>query len=528
MLINKDVASEGSITSGATPTIWLDTIQQKVFKTLDKNIETDVLIVGGGLAGITTAYCLCKAGKEVCVIEDGLLFSGETGRTTAHLAYALDDFYFELMDLHGQESTKLIAESHTAAINFIEKNSKELNIDCDFKRLDGYLFLDPRDELKTLEEEFSATQELGLPTEMVQTIPGINFEDGPALKFPNQAQFHPLKYLNALVTYITTHGGKIYTHTHAEDFKKDLVTANGFEIKANHIVVATNSPINNLLTEHTKQHAYRTYVVGALVPREAIKNALWWDTGNPESKWVSYPYHYARLQNYNEEHDLLIVGGEDHKTGQEDAEPLTQEDRYRNLINWTKERFPLAGEFIYKWSGQVMEPVDGIAYIGKNPGDENVYIITGDSGNGMTHGTIGGMLVSDLILGKENAWEKVYDPRRISFKATGDFLKEVGNMAVQYGDFLKAGDIKNLNELEKGKGAVMNAGLHKVAVYKNEEGTVEAYTAVCPHLGCVVQWNEGEQTFDCPCHGSRFTNKGVVINGPALSNLKKFEIKDLE
>ena len=523
---NNNNEIDGNISSGATPTIWLDSIEQKTFETLNKDIETDILIIGGGIAGITTAYCLSKAGKKITLIEDGLLFSGETGRTTAHLVNALDDRFTDLIDLHGKENAKLIAESHTAAIDFIESNVKELNIDCDFIRLDGYLFLDPNDEIKTLQEELAATQELGMATEMIESIPGIDFEKGPALKFPNQAQFHPLKYLNGLVDYIISHGGIIYTNTHAEDFKKDLVIANGFTIKAKNIVVATNSPINNFFTEHTKQHAYRTYVIGALLPKNEIKKALWWDTGNENVEWVSYPYHYARLQTYDEENDLLIVGGEDHKTGQEDAEDLTQEDRYNKLISWTKERFPSAGEIVYKWSGQVLEPVDGIAYLGKNPGDENVYIITGDSGNGMTHGTIGGMLVCDLITGNENEWEKVYDPGRISIKATGDYLKEVGNMAAQYGDYLKAGDIKSQKELANGEGAVMNVGLHKVAVFKNEEGKVEAYTAICPHLGCVVQWNEGEKTFDCPCHGSRFTNEGVVINGPALSNLEKFTIKE--
>lgn len=183
-------------------------------------------------------------------------------------------------------------------------------------------------------------------------------------------------------------------------------------------------------------------------------------------------------------------------------------------------------EVVYNWSGQVLEPVDSLAFIGKNPGDENVYIITGDSGNGMTHCTIGGMLVADLITGKENPWKKIYDPSRISLKATGDFLQEAGNMAKQYLDYLKAGDIKSQKELGNDEGAIMNIGLHKVAVYKNAEGSINAYTAICPHLGCVLQWNGDEKSFDCPCHGSRFTNEGVVINGPAVSNLKKFEIKD--
>ena len=525
MLSNSSSNQQGNTTSGATSTIWLHTIKQKPYETLAADAETDVLIIGGGIAGISTAYCLAKAGRQVTIIEDGLLCSGETGRTTAHLVNALDDRYFDLIKLHGKENAALIAKSHTSAVDFIEGTIKDLNIECDFSRLDGYLFLHPTDELKTLQDEYDATQQLGILTEMVDTIPGLAAEKGPALKFAHQAQFHPLKYVTALAEYITSQGGKIYTHTHAEDFKKNMVIANGYQIKANHIVVATNSPINNIFTDHTKQFAYRTYVIGALIPKGNTRPGLWWDTGNQDSKWITCPYTYARLQPYDDVNDVLIVGGQDHRTGQEDAGDLTQQDRYNHLIAWAKERFPAASDVLYRWSGQVLEPVDGIAFIGKNPGDENVYIITGDSGNGMTHGTIGGMLVTDLILGKNNPWEKIYDPSRISLKATGDFLKEMGNTLAQYADFLKAGDIESQQELKTGEGAVMNVGMQKVAVYKNEAGKIEAYTAICPHLGCVVQWNHGEKTFDCPCHGSRFTHKGVVINGPALSNLKKMDIK---
>jgi glycine/D-amino acid oxidase-like deaminating enzyme/nitrite reductase/ring-hydroxylating ferredoxin subunit len=516
----------GTITSGTNISIWLDTIEQKQFETLNNDIDTDILVIGGGIAGISTAYCLTKAGRQVVLIEDGLLYSGETGRTTAHVVNALDDRYSDIISMHGKDNAKLAAESHTAAINFVENAVRELNIDCDFERLDGYLFLHPNDKQKTLDDELSATHDVGIKTNMLNNVPGIASETGRCLHFPSQAQFHPLKYLDGLVEFITAKGGKIYTKTHASEFKKHLVIANSHNIKANHIVVATNTPINNLFTDHTKQFPYRTYVIGALIPKDLVKHALWWDTGDPDSKWITYPYHYVRLQRYNEQYDMMIIGGEDHKTGQEDPEEMTQDERYARLEEWTRQRFPAIGEVVYKWSGQVLEPVDSLAFMGKNPGDDDVYIITGDSGNGMTHGTIGGMLVSDLITGKENPWKKIYNPGRISMKATGDFLKEVGNMAAQYADYLKAGDIKSQDELSNDQGAVMNVGMHKVAVYKDQNGTTHAYTAVCPHLGCIVQWNEGEKSFDCPCHGSRFTKEGVVINGPARTNLKKYDIKD--
>ncbi|MCY7420689.1 MAG: FAD-dependent oxidoreductase [Chitinophagaceae bacterium] len=509
----------GEKTSGTHSTIWLDTISQQNFETLTSDVETDVLVIGGGIAGISTAYCLVKAGKKVILIEDGLLYSGETGRTTAHIVNALDDRYSDLIKMHGKENARLVADSHSAAIDFIERASRELQTDCDFTRLNGYLFLHDNDTQKTLDDELKATHEAGIQTTMLDHVPGIPAEKGSCLQFPAQAQFHPLKYLNGLVKYISENGGTIYTHTHAESFKEQEVKANGFSIKATHIVVATNSPINNMLTHHTKQHAYRTYVIGGLVPAGAYQQALWWDTGDPDTKWVIEPYHYVRLQQYNNRYDLLIAGGEDHKTGQEDDENLTAEERYQRLEKWTRQRFDKIKDITYQWSGQVLEPVDSLAFIGKNPSDEHTYVITGESGNGMTYGTIGGMLVSDLILGNQNPWTNLYDPGRITLMATGAFLEEAGNMALQYGDFLKAGDVKSTGELANGTGAIMNEGGHKVAVYKDEQGAVYAYTAVCPHLGCVVQWNHDEKSFDCPCHGSRFTCEGKVINGPALSDL---------
>lgn len=526
MAVSSTQANYENETSGSNTSVWLGTAQAPDFAPLQQDIDVDTVVIGAGIAGITTAYCLTQEGKKVVLIEDGLPCSGETGRTTAHIVNALDDFYSDLEKMHGEENARLAAESHTAAIHFIERTVAKENIDCEFTRLPGYLFLHPSDEIKTLQDELEASHRAGIKTELIDNVPGLAYEKGPALMYPDQAQFHPLKYLNVMLERIVEKGGKIYAHTHAENIKEGLVIANGFSIKANSIVVATNSPINNLFTTHTKQHAYRTYVIAALVPKGGAEQALWWDTGDQDSKWVSMPYTYVRTQAYDDTNDLLIVGGQDHKTGQADAEDITQQQRYSNLEEWARLRFPMMTEVVYNWSGQVMEPVDSLAFIGRNPGDNNIYIITGDSGNGMTHGTIGGMLVSDLIRGIDNPWRKLYDPARISLKATGDFLKEAGNMAAQYADFLKTGDIDSVKDLAPNEGAVLNVGLHKVAAYRNSEGTLNAYTAICPHLGCVLHWNADETSFDCPCHGSRFTNEGIVINGPALTDLKRFEIKD--
>ncbi len=320
-------------------------------------------------------------------------------------------------------------------------------------------------------------------------------------------------------------GGEIYTETHVEAIKEHELIANGHVVKADIIVVATNSPINDLVTMHTKQWPYRTYVVGIKVAKGAVKHSLWWDTGDKDSKWVTEPYKYTRLQSLDDQNDLIICGGEDHKTGQADDEGIPEENRYDVLIEFVRQNFTSAGEIIYKWSGQVLEPLDCMAYIGKNPGNDSIYIVTGDSGNGMTHGTIAGMLLKDLVLGKENPWAKLYDPSRITLKVAGDYLKEAGNMAAQYTDLIAKGDVESVNEIPSGEGAIITKGLKKVAVYKDETGVIHSYSAICPHLGCVVHWNANEKTFDCPCHGSRFTYTGEVVNGPAVSGLEKISLK---
>jgi glycine/D-amino acid oxidase-like deaminating enzyme/nitrite reductase/ring-hydroxylating ferredoxin subunit len=516
-----------NITSGENKSVWTATVKPIAFEKLQHNTETDVLVIGGGIAGLTTAYCLLKAGRKVIVVEDGYIGSGETGRTTAHITCALDDRYFELEEIFGKEKTALAANSHMAAIGWIADTVKNENIACHFKTVDGYLFLSSSDNSETLTKEYAATQRAGLETEMISQVPGLAAEEGKScIKFPQQGQFHSMKYLGGLTDAIIRMGGEIYTETKAENISKHGAKANGFDIKAKHIVVATNTPVNDWVAMHTKQWPYRTYVIAAKIPKGTLSYALWWDTGNQMSKWIVYPYHYVRLEALDDQFDLLISGGEDHKVGQADAEDIPEEDRYIRLIEWTKKRFPAMGEIVHKWSGQVIEPIDSLAYIGKNPGDENIYIITGDSGNGITHGTLGGIIVTDIIIGKENPWIALYNPSRITLKTTGDYLHEVAAMAAQYTDWVTKEDIKDAHELPPGQGGIISSGLKKIAAYCDEKNNLHACTAVCPHLGGIVQWNAEEKSFDCPVHGSRFTPLGEVMNGPATTSLKKLEIKE--
>ncbi|HLP03045.1 MAG TPA: FAD-dependent oxidoreductase, partial [Opitutaceae bacterium] len=292
-------------------------------------------------------------------------------------------------------------------------------------------------------------------------------------------------------------------------------TADGRIVDCGAVVVATNTPVNDRLVIHTKQAAYRTYVIGAAIAPGAVSPALYWDTEEP--------YHYVRLQPAvgDGAGEVLIVGGEDHKTGQADD----AEARHGRLEAWMRERFPEAGEVRFRWSGQVMEPVDGLAFIGRNPLDaENVYVATGDSGHGMTHGTIAGLLLTDLIVGRENPWAELYDPSRVSPGAAKDYAVENANAAAQYVNWLTAGEAEKAKLVPSGTGAVVRHGLTKVAVCRDADGAFHECSAVCPHLGGIVHWNPAEQTWDCPAHGSRFDCRGEVLNGPANRGLAPAQV----
>ncbi len=454
------------------------------------------------------------------VLDDGPIGGGMTGRTTAHLVNALDDRYFDLERLHGEEGARLAAESHTAAIAKVEQIVKKEKINCEFERLDGYLFVPPHDAKQILDDELAAAHRAGLTDiEKVERVPWDSYDTGPALHFPRQAQFHPLKYLAGLTKAIKQKGGRIHTETHATSIRggklAHIQTNNDALVTADAVVVATNTPINDLIAIHTKQAPYQTYVIGARIPRGSVARALYWDTPNP--------YHYIRIGIVGQgtaAYDLLIVGGEDHKTGQKDDAGR----RFAALERWTRTRFPMVEGIEYRWSGEVMEPVDSLAFIGRNPLDApNVFIATGDSGNGMTHGTIAGMIITDLIMRRDNDWAKLYEPSRKTLRALPEFAKENLNVALQYTDLVVAGDVESVAEIQAGSGAVMSRGFSKVAVYKDESGRVHERSAVCRHLGCIVNWNSLEKTWDCPCHGSRYDAHGRVIQGPANSDLPEVE-----
>ena len=501
-----------------TRSIWYDTATISPRAPLEDHVATDVCIVGAGIAGLSVAYRLATAGKRVVVLDRDQIGSGETGRTTAHLTNAIDDRYVTLEKAVGAERARLAAESHTAAIDFIEATVRAEAIDCDFARVDGYLVSADDDNPDLLREELAAAHRAGLTRVTLETsTPVRGWDSGPALRFPAQGRFHILRYIAGVARGIERAGGVIYGGSKVEEIEGGspamVTTEDDYTVAADDVVVCTNGSISDMVVTHTKQAPYRTFVIAHRVPKGSVPDALYWDTPDP--------YHYVRLQPFDATSDALIVGGEDHKTAHEDDAG----DRFQSLEEWTRQRWPIAGDRLAQWSGQVLEPHDYLAFIGPNPdGAEHVWLATGDSGMGMTHGTIAGLLLGDLLQGKEHRWAKLYDPKRLTLHRTelATLAKENADVAVHVTvDYVKPGQVSDVDAIPKGEGRVIRRGIHKVAAFKDESGKVHERSAVCTHMKCIVDWNTAEKSWDCPCHGSRFDALGRVIAGPAISDLEE-------
>ncbi|WP_034385427.1 FAD-dependent oxidoreductase [Deinococcus sp. YIM 77859] len=464
------------------------------FSPLDQDTQADVVVVGAGIVGVTTAYLLACAGRQVVLLERDEVGSGETARTSAQLTASLDFRYFELAAFHGEERTREIARSHTAAIGEIERIAREEGIACEFMRMPGFLFAPP-EQSGDLTREGEAMRAAGLDVRMVEPPAGTR-NLGPCLRLEHQAAFHPLKYLRGLVLAAQRRGVRVYTHSPVTAYDKhEVVTEGGARVRAAQVVLATNVPVADRVKFSFRLEPYRTYLV-ALELTGPLEQAHYWDTLDP--------YHYVRPVG-----PLLLVGGEDHGVGRADD----AEERYERLETWARERFPV-GQRREVWSGQVENTPDGLAYIGESGG---VFVATGDVGNGLTHGTIAAGLIRDLIQGRANPWAELYDPNRLPRGNRSHWLKEGVSAAAYLGEWVTPGD--DLRDLAPGEGTVVRRGLRKLAVYRDEEGQEHVRSALCSHLGCVVHWNSGEKSWDCPCHGSRFSPLGKVLHGPAREDL---------
>lgn len=495
-----------------TQSLWMD-VQVADSPGLTGSERTDVVVVGSGIAGLSVAYELVKRGRSVIVLDRGGIGSGMTARTTAHLATALDDYYKELVGVRGEECARLYYQSVMAAISRAEAIQDVEDFDCDFCRVDGFWIQSPETPNALLDEELECCKRLGIPVEAYKAATPFH-SNGlvRSLRFPGQARFHPTKYLAGLANALQRAGARLYADSCVESIEHALEgvvvkLSSGHEVRATDVVVATNSPVNLDVAIHTKQAPYRTYVIAAKLPGGALADALYWDTLDP--------YHYVRLQPLTADEVLVIIGGEDHKSGEADD----GEDRFAALEHWARQRLPDMGAITHRWSGQVMEPTDFVGFMGRSPDEEHVYIVSGDSGQGITNGLVAGILIADLITTGTSPWEEVYSPARKIHKNLGEYISENITPLKNFAEYLSADEMASVERLRPGEGCLVRSGLQKVAACRDRNGELHLRSASCTHLGCVVHWNSLEQCWDCPCHGSQFAPDGTALNGPAVSRL---------
>ncbi|KAL3690568.1 hypothetical protein R1sor_016877 [Riccia sorocarpa] len=506
---------------GLRDTIW-DQLNQAVpsNKKLSESTSADVLVVGAGIAGICVAYNLAKAGKKVVVLEARAIGSGQTGKRSGQLMSWNDDFYHILENNFGEDKLRLVGESHRESINWIERVVQEEGIDCDFRRVPGYLVTkdDSEEEAHKLRKEYEASKRAGFTDAKLENLKNDTKHGkwGMALVFPNTGEFDPLRFTQGLAkVFKEKYGGHIYEETSVVDHNvTTATTSEGHKVSAEAVVLATNSPITRNVVLHGRQYGSRTYLVGLKAPSGRYTRASWWDTGKP--------YHYVRLVEQGD-HDVLLVGGEDHHSG---IYPSEYDPTYEKLEEWARTHWPEVEEVVYRWTGQMLHPADYLGLYGRDLFQPNsVYIATGDSGQGNTGGIIAGITISSEILGRNHPWSSLYNPNRFPPVTVQVAQQELDVLKDDFEGFknllpFQAVDSLSAETVGRNCGAVIQEGIRKVAVYRDDGGRIHRYSAICPHLGCVVKWNPKDSTFDCPCHGSYFDHNGVVINAPSSVNLE--------
>lgn len=496
--------------------LWMDTKISPDAGELKGDARCDVAVVGSGIAGLSTAYELCKRGRSVIVIDRKNICSGMTARTSAHLAPLCDDLMSEFKKLRGGDIARLFYESQAAAVDRIEEIQAIEKIACDFRRLDGYLFQGNGMPADIIDQELEAVKEVGAPVHRLVGVPLKGCEGRHVLRYPRQATFHPLKYLAGVAAVCEASGVRFFANSPVQEVAEregfvTLRTAHG-QITAGHAVIATNASIADRFQLHTKVAPYRTYVLAFAIAPGELPDALYWDTEDP--------YHYVRLQSGPDDHDFLLVGGEDHKSG----EANDAEERFARLESWARDLIPALGKLTHRWSGQVLDTIDYAGFIGLEPGSERVYLAMGDSGQGLTHGVMGALLNTALILGEDHPWKSVYAPDRKPLAAAKNFLRENMTILQNLAEYVASGEIASLEELAPGEGAILRRGLEKIAAFKDKAGELYLHSASCTHVGCHLHWNSFETCWDCPCHGSIFAPNGQPINAPAISPLPSVKV----
>ncbi len=498
-----------------TTPYWLATAQPKRFTAVEKALTVDVLVVGGGITGVTTAYLLRRAGMSVALVERDRIAGVDTGHTTAHLTAVTDTRLSDLVEEHGRDHARAVWDAGAAAIEQIEEIVSQEKIECEFTHVPGYLHAPveggAEPDRQKFQEDARVANEFGFDAEYLDRVPHM---ETPGIRFANQAKFHPLKYLAALAPLIPSANSYLFEESKAEEFdaEKRRAKVNGHWINYGLLVLATHNPLSGEsgvvsgMLFQTKIALYTSYAIGARLPSGTIPAASFWDTNDP--------YLYLRVDR-GRDSDYAILGGEDHKTGQ-------VEDTQRRYGRLEKSLHRLAPAAIpdHHWSGQVIETHDGLPFIGEI--DAGQFTGTGFAGNGMTFGTLTAMMACDWAAQKKkNPWTELFSPSRKNLKSgVWDYLKEnvdypyylvKTRLAAPEGDALAA--------VAPGEGKILKLKGKKVAVSRDASGKVTKRSAVCTHMGCIVRWNVAESTWDCPCHGSRFKPDGAVISGPAETPL---------
>lgn len=496
-----------------TTPYWARTATLPRFPALDSNLTVDVAIVGAGMTGITTAYLLKSAGIRVALLEREQCASIDTGHTSAHLTMVTDTPLSDLVKRHGRDTASAIWDAGRLAIDRIETHVEAERIDCDFRRVPGFLHAAHAGKGMSqdgLRKQAELATELGFAASFAPEIRPFGL---PGARFEDQALFHPRKYLAGLLRSISGDGSAVFENTTVEDVTDGplVVKANGHTISCAYVVLATHTPLigkSSLVSAtllQSKLALYTSYVMAGRLPTGQIPYGLYWDTMDP--------YHYLRVEP-SQGVDLIVFGGADHKTGQ-----VTNTENCYQAVEKALRRIAPAVEFTDRWSGQVLETIDGLPFIGETA--ERQFTVTGCAGNGMTFGTLGAMMARDAVLGRSNPWQTLLDPHRAAIRSGAwDYVRENKDyLYYMVRDHLARRHAKSIGHLQPGQGRVVSLEGKRVAAYRDPHGVLTLRSAICTHLGCEVQWNQAEATWDCPCHGSRFKSDGAVMAGPAESPL---------